>query len=72
VLIFLFRKLGYALINKINPFIIGEYSGLRPGTLVGYVAFYLFPIHALFVVVLKAKELKIIDDLGVWLVELFW
>jgi len=50
----LIRKLGYPLINKINPFIIGEYSGLGPGTLVGSVVFDLFPIHAICVVVPKA------------------
>lgn len=52
--------------------ITAEYSGLGPGTLVGSAAFDLFPIHAVCVVVPKAGELKMIADIGVWLVELFW
>ncbi|KAK4717471.1 hypothetical protein R3W88_015809 [Solanum pinnatisectum] len=47
-------------------------GGLGPGTLVGSAAFDLFPIHAVCVVVPKARELKKISDIGVWLVELFW
>ena len=46
--------------------------GLGPGMLVGSTAFDLFPIHAICVVVPKARELKKIYDKRVWLVELFW
>ncbi|KAL3517437.1 hypothetical protein ACH5RR_020026 [Cinchona calisaya] len=40
--------------------------------LVGSAAFDRFPIHAVCVVAPKAGEPKMISDLGVWLVELFW
>ncbi|MFQ6633538.1 hypothetical protein Gotur_011918 [Gossypium turneri] len=47
-------------------------GGLGSGTLLGLATFDLFPIHAICVVVPKARELKKISNIGVWLVELFW
>ncbi|KAG0568944.1 hypothetical protein KC19_6G053800 [Ceratodon purpureus] len=47
-------------------------SGLGPGTLVGSAAFNLYPILAVCVLVPKAGSVKRIENVGVWIVELFW
>lgn len=48
------------------------FAGLGPGTLVGSAAFNLYPILAVCVLVPKAGSVKRIQNVGVWIVELFW
>lgn len=45
---------------------------MGPGTLVGSAAFNLYPILAVCVLVPEAGSVKRIQNVGVWIVELFW
>ncbi|AQK39415.1 Magnesium/proton exchanger [Zea mays] len=67
-----FPQISLATIDAIRN--LGQLTagGLGPGTLIGSMAFDLFLIHAVCVVMPRAGSKMKISDLGIWLVELFW